>query len=79
MQLIELTVFCIKIHQNCFIDAVQMSPFKIYFDTYLTKQYFSDTPQPPYNTIVGVQANFSVRFQNHVIMRAKRLVIYIEK
>ena len=79
MQLIKLTVFPIKIHQNCFIDAVQMSPYKIYFVTSLTKHYFSDTPQPLYNTIVWAQANFSVRFQNHVIMRAKRLVIYIEK
>ena len=29
------------------------------------------TPQPLYNTIVGVQYNFRVGYPNHVIMRVK--------
>ena len=32
------------------------------------------TPQPLYNTIVGVQANFSVSYPIRVIMRVKCIV-----
>ena len=37
-----------------------------------------NTPQPLYNTIVGVQANFRVSYPNHVISRIK-CVGYIGK
>ena len=36
-----------------------------------TRRVFGDTPQPLYNTIVGVQANFCVSYPNRVILRVK--------
>ena len=36
------------------------------------------TPQPLYNTIVEVQANFRVSYPNHVVLRVKGIG-YIEK
>ena len=38
-------------------------------------QVIGDTPQPLYNTIVWVQANFRVSYPNRVIMRVKCIVI----
>ena len=38
-----------------------------------------DTPQPLYNTIVWVQANFRVSYPNRVIMRVKCIVIKANK
>ena len=37
--------------------------------------YFFNTPQPLYNTIVRVQANFRVSYPNRVITRVKCIVI----
>ena len=39
---------------------------------------FHSTPQPLYNTTVGVQTNFRVSYPNHVILRVK-CIGYTEK
>ena len=51
-----------------------------FHEVHITVMYFrmSDinvTPQPLYNTIVGVQANFRVNYPNRVITRVKCIAI----
>ena len=41
----------------------------------ITFHEFDSTPQPLYNTIVGVQANIRVNYPNRVITRVKCIVI----
>ena len=51
----------------CFVSGI----FLFYIKGILNSQKYSNTPQPLYNTIVGVQANFRVGYPINVIMRVK--------
>ena len=67
-----------KFHLNSFNDCqlTEQTQNSIANDQ---REITPNTPQPLYNTIVWVQANFRVRYPNRVITRVKYIVIMENK